>query len=115
MHCSETHYHAVANFLQFCRYLSSDFYPYAILYLKDTEPRTSRQDSQKTVEEPQEPISPEARERESNQVMVIHLCLGCGVVLGTACACAVRSRGRPGAEVIAERFQHLMWKRPHWH
>lgn len=61
--CSlETQYHGVFNFLQFCRYLSSIFCPYASLSLKDAELRSSNQGSQQKAEEPQEPVSPEVVE-----------------------------------------------------
>lgn len=43
------------------------------LSLKDAELRSSSQDFQKIVEEPQEPVTPEGRERESIQVTEIIL------------------------------------------
>ncbi|KAM5218405.1 cilia- and flagella-associated protein 61 isoform 1-T2 [Hipposideros larvatus] len=52
---------------------------------QDAELSSSSQDFQKIVKDPQEPVSPEARESRNNQVTVIHSSLGHGIVLGNAC------------------------------
>lgn len=68
-------YHAVFRVLRLCRCLSSIFCPYAILSLKDAELGTSNHSSLKIVEEPREPVSPQAM--EGTQVTeVTHPCLG---------------------------------------
>ena len=83
------------------RYLSSLFCLCATLSLKDTELRSSSQDSQKIVKELRETASMEAK--ESTQVIESVSQPGGGV--GPGAAGAIRARGGPAAQ-RGRSYQH---------